>query len=190
MAASNDGRYLVSSAHYDQNYNTSVKVVDTTTGGVVKTIALPTYERDGWAISAGIKDIAISPDDSRVYVTQAFGGATAFEVGTIAMIDTASNEVVASTQAPAWSRLLRPTSSPHTRRHHSLYATSVNEPRMDVYDARTLAGIGTVRLDADPSLAVAADRRAQPLTVQPERANAPTEGRQRACGISPRRLSL
>ena len=147
MAASNDGRYLYLSA-YDQNYNTSVKVVDTTTGGLVKTIALPTYERDGWAISAGIKDIAISPDDSRVYVTQAFVG-DGFDVGTISMIDTASNEVVASAHTDAWSDFYA--NIELTPDGTQLYATSVNEPRMDVYDARTLAAIGTVRLDADPA---------------------------------------
>jgi YVTN family beta-propeller protein len=156
MVASSDGRYLYMS-QYDSYYATaSVKVVDTTTGRVVKTITMPRCETEGcdlpgggWANSAGITDIAISPDNSRVYVSELWVGDT-FYGGTVTMIDTATNTIVGSTSPSQWGDFYSNIEvSPDGTR---LYAGSGYPyfPTMDVLDARTLALIDTVPLDGHP----------------------------------------
>ena len=149
MVASSDGRYLYMS-QYDSYYVTaSVKVVDTATGHVVKTITMPKCESECWANSAGITDIAISPDNSRVYVSELWVG-DSFYGGTVTMIDTTTNTVVGSTSSSQYGDFYSNIEvSPDGTR---LYAASGYPyyPQMDVLDARTLALAGTVRLDGNP----------------------------------------
>jgi len=152
MVASKDGRYLYASQYDWYSATASVKVVDTATGGVVATVFMPKCETEGcdlpgggWANSAGITDIAVSPDGTRVYVSEVWVGDT-FYGGTLTMIDTSTNTVVGSVQPSQWGDFYSNIEvSPDGTR---IYAGSGYGyvPRMDVLDARTLAGIGYVPL--------------------------------------------
>ena len=154
--ASSDGRYLYVS-QYDSYYVTaSVKVVDTVTRSVVATVTMPRCETEGcdapgggWANSAGITDIAISPDNSRVYVSELWVG-DSFYGGTITMIDTATNSIVGSTSTSQWGDFY--SNIEVTPDGTRLYAGSGYPyyPQMDVLDARTLTRVGTVPLDGHP----------------------------------------
>jgi YVTN family beta-propeller protein len=156
MVASSDGRYLYLSQYDSYNVTASVKVVDTATRSVVTTVNMPKCEVEGcglpgggWANSAGITDIAISSDDSRVYVSELWVG-DSFYGGTLTMIDTATNTIVGSPFPSQWGDFYSNIEvSPDGTR---LYAGSGYPyyPQMDVLDARTLAGIGTVPLDGNP----------------------------------------
>ena len=156
MVASSDGRYLYMS-QYDSYYVTSsVKVIDVSTGTVVATVTMPKCESEGcdlpgggWANSAGITDIAISPDNSRVYVSELWVG-DSFYGATVTMIDTATNTVVGSTSPSQWGDFYSNIEvSPDGSR---IYAGSGYPyfPTMDVLDARTLADIDSVPLDGNP----------------------------------------
>jgi YVTN family beta-propeller protein/VCBS repeat-containing protein len=146
MVASSDGRYLYLSQYDSYNVTASVKVVDTATNSVVGTVTMPKCESECWANSAGITDIAINPDDSRVYVSELWVG-DSFYAGTITMIDTTTNTVVGSTSNSQYGDFYSNIEvSPDGTR---LYAASGYPyfPQMDVFDAHTLAGVGTVPLD-------------------------------------------
>ncbi len=110
---------------------------------------MPKCEVECWANSAGITDIAISPDDSRVYVSELWGG-DSFYAGTVTMIDTATNTVVAATYPSQWGDFY--SNIEVTPDGTRLYAGSgyAYYPQMDVLDARTLALIDTVPLDGNP----------------------------------------
>jgi YVTN family beta-propeller protein/VCBS repeat-containing protein len=156
MVASADGRYLYLSQYDSSNVTASVKVVDTATRSVVATVIMPKCETPecglpgaGWANSAGITDIAISPDDTRVYVSELWVG-DSFYGGTVTMIDTATNTVVASTSNSQYGdfysniEVTPDGTRPYAGSGYPYY------PQMDVFDARTLAGIGTVPLEGNP----------------------------------------
>jgi YVTN family beta-propeller protein len=149
MVASADGRYLYMSQYDGYFVTASVKVVDTATGNVVTTVTMPKCEMECWANSAGITDIEISPDGSRVYVSELWVG-DSFYAGTITMIDTATNTVVASTSNSQYGDFY--SNIEVTPDGTRLYAGSGYPyfPQMDVLDARTLAPIGTVPLDGNP----------------------------------------
>ena len=153
MAASGYGRYLYMS-QYDSYYTTaSVKVVDTTTGRVVKTVVMPRCETEGcdlpgggWANSAGVTDIAISPDNSRVYVSAEFGWATRrrrhrdddrHDHQFSHRVDVNHNGAT-STRTSRCHQTVRG-STPRV-------VTRITR-NMDVLDARTLALVDTVRLN-------------------------------------------
>lgn len=149
MAASADGRYLYLSQYDSYNVTASVKVVDTATRSVVATVTMPRCESECWANSAGITDVAISPDDSRVYVSELWVG-DSFYAGTVTMFETATNTVVATASNSQYSDFYSNIEvSPDGTR---LYAGSGYPyfPQMDVFDAHTLQSAGAARLNGNP----------------------------------------
>ena len=82
LAATADGQTLYV-AHYD-----TVSVINVATDQVVKNVAVPDLCA-GYCYVVGLTDLAISPDESRVYAIQAY----AYEgpLGSVAVIDTTSD---------------------------------------------------------------------------------------------------
>ncbi|WP_246228737.1 DUF5074 domain-containing protein [Mycolicibacterium psychrotolerans] len=146
MVASPDGRYLYV-GQYDSYYVTaSVKVIDTSTRTAVATITMPKCETECWANSAGITDMAISPDGKQVYVSEMWVG-DSFYAGTVTLVDATTNTVVAAAGNSQYGDYYSAIEvSPDGTR---LYAASGYPwiPGVDVMDARTLAPLGFVRLD-------------------------------------------
>jgi YVTN family beta-propeller protein len=135
MAASSDGRYLYLSQYDSYNVTASVEVVDTTTRQVVDTVTMPKCETECWANSAGITDIAISPDDRSLYVSELWVG-DSFYAGTVTKVDTATNSIAATSSGPWFTDIAV---SPDGSR---VYGGEGDYRSIYVLDAQTLATVG------------------------------------------------
>jgi YVTN family beta-propeller protein/VCBS repeat-containing protein len=88
LAATADGQ-RVYAAHYD-----TVSVINTATNQVVTNVAIPDLCAGVcYGSSAGLTDLAINPDGSRVYVIQAYGTDIG-PWGSVAVIDTSDNSLI------------------------------------------------------------------------------------------------
>lgn len=110
----------------------SITIVDTTANRVAKTL------------SVGGLGLAINPNTARLY---AAGGSR------ISVLDTTSETLVATIEAPAGASLWGVAVDPATNR---VFATDVAAPRVLVYDGAENTLIGEVALDAPARFAIAA----------------------------------
>ena len=81
---------------YEAGYM-SVNVIDNQTNAVVDTIELPNCDECGYGYSAGVQELAISPDGTRVYARHAYAVDFAPTVSAVTVIDTSNNEIVGTT---------------------------------------------------------------------------------------------
>ena len=109
----------------------SITVVDTTTSRVLKTL------------SVGGLGVAVNPGTKRLY---------AAERSRISVLDTESDAVVATIEAPAGASLWGLAVDPATNR---IYATDVAAPRVLVYDGAKNTLIREITLDAPARFAIA-----------------------------------
>ena len=112
-------------------------MVDTSTDAVVATIPIPPTpcEWECWTAPLGITDLVIAGD--RVYVSQQWVG-DSYYTGTLTMIDTATNSVIAE-GGGEWHTDLEVSSD-----GRRIYAGVGDYRYVREFDAQTMAGVGTV----------------------------------------------
>jgi hypothetical protein len=76
----------------------SVSVVDNETGAVIDTVDLPNCDYCGYGWSAGVQELAVSPDGTRLYARHAYPVDYAPVVSAVAVIDTSTFEIVGTAE--------------------------------------------------------------------------------------------
>ena len=89
MYVPNPNLYYQGNAPYD-----SVDVIDTATNRVVKNIAIPFCYECAYANPSGPRDVVISPDGQRVYVSEDHWVETGINTTVVTVIDTATDSVL------------------------------------------------------------------------------------------------
>jgi DNA-binding beta-propeller fold protein YncE len=76
----------------------SVSVVDNETGAVIDTVDLPNCDYCGYGWSAGVQELAVSPDGTRLYARHGYPVDFAPVVSAVTVIDTSTFEIVGTAE--------------------------------------------------------------------------------------------
>ena len=141
LAASADGTRL-----YVTRY-AGVAIVDTATNDIIGSVDVPEQRLSGvYTGGSRVIDVAVDPNDSSViYALRWYtaDGGTANYYGSVSKIDT--NTGIATTVSTPYLRDIDVVNTPNGAR---IYAAQGNASIIKVYDANTLADLGTVNVTA------------------------------------------
>ena len=131
----NPNLYYQGNAPYD-----SVDVINTATGTVIKNIPLPICYDCAYANPSGPRDVVLSPNRQRVYVSEDYYVETGIATTTVNLIDTATDSVLGSIPTS-------PLSDMEIAPDGTIYAASAEYPFVTVYNA-DMSQIGAFSLTA------------------------------------------
>ena len=129
----NPNLYYQGNAPYD-----SVDVIDVATGKVIKNIPLPICNDCAYANPSGPRDVVISPDGQRVYVSEDYWVETGPATTVVTVIDTRTDSVTGYFPTS-------PLSDMEIAADGIIYGASAEYPVVNVYNAN-MSQIGTVSL--------------------------------------------
>jgi YVTN family beta-propeller protein len=129
----NPGLYYNGTAPFD-----SVDVIDTATGTIIKNIQIPICYDCAYANPSGPRDVVLSPDGNRVYVSEDYFLETGIATTVVTMIDTATDSVLGYVP-------VAPLSDMEFAPDGTIYGASAEYPVVTVYNA-DMGAIGTVPL--------------------------------------------
>jgi DNA-binding beta-propeller fold protein YncE len=132
MYVPNPNLWYQGNAPYD-----SVDVIDTATGTVIKNIPLPLCY-DCYSAPSGPRDVVISPDGQRVYVSEDYYMDTGIASTTVAVIDT-------RTDTATGTFATSPLSDMEIASDGTIYAASAEYPFVNVHNA-DMSQAGTISL--------------------------------------------
>jgi hypothetical protein len=146
----NPNLYYQGNAPYD-----SVDVINTATNKVIKNIPIPICYDCAYANPSGPRDVVMSPDRNRVYVSEDYYVETGINTTVVTMIDTATDTVRGYVPTS-------PLSDMEIAPNGTIYAASAEYPYVTVYNA-DMSQIGAFSLTSlgyyfwSPSTALALD---------------------------------
>ncbi|HTI73861.1 MAG TPA: beta-propeller fold lactonase family protein, partial [Mycobacterium sp.] len=123
MYVPNPNLYYQGNAPYD-----SVDVINTATGAVIKNIPLPICNDCAYANPSGPRDVVISPDGQRVYVSEDYYLETGIATTVVHIIDTRTDTVTGYYPTS-------PLSDMEIASDGTIYAASAEYPFVNVYNA-------------------------------------------------------
>jgi DNA-binding beta-propeller fold protein YncE len=129
----NPNLYYQGNAPYD-----SVDVVDVATGRVIKNIPIPICNDCAYANPSGPRDVVISPDGQRVYVSEDYWVETGPATTVVTVIDTRTDSVTGYFPTS-------PISDMEIAADGTIYGASAEYPFVNVYNAN-MSQIGTISL--------------------------------------------
>ena len=133
MYVPNPNLYYQGNAPYD-----SVDVIDTATGAVIKNIPIPICYDCAYSNPSGPRDVVISPDGQRVYVSEDYYTETGIATTAVTIIDTGTDTVTGSFPTA-------PLSDMEIASDGTIYAASAEYPFVNVYNA-DMSQTGTISL--------------------------------------------
>jgi YVTN family beta-propeller protein/VCBS repeat-containing protein len=161
MYVPNPNLYYQGNAPYD-----SVDVIDTATGAVIKNIPIPICYDCAYANPSGPRDVVISPDGQRVYVSEDYYLETGIAATTVTIIDTRTDTVTGSFPTG-------PLSDMEIASDGTIYASSAEYPYVSVYNADmsqigsfSLTSLGYYYWSPTTALALNSDRTRGYVVVQ------------------------
>jgi DNA-binding beta-propeller fold protein YncE len=129
----NPNLYYQGNAPYD-----SVDVINTATGTVIKNIPIPICYDCAYANPSGPRDVVMSPNGQRVYVSEDYFVETGPHTTVVTMINTATDSVLGYVP-------VAPTSDMEIAPDGTIYSASAEYPVVTVYNA-DMSQIGTFSL--------------------------------------------
>lgn len=133
MYVPNPNLYYQGNAPYD-----SVDVINTTTGAVIRNIPIPICNDCAYANPSGPRDVVISPDGQRVYVSEDYYLETGIATTVVTIIDTRTDTVTGYFPTA-------PLSDMEIASDGKIYASSAEYPFVNVYNA-DMSQAGTISL--------------------------------------------
>ena len=146
---------------YEAGYM-SVSVIDNQTNTVIDTIDLPNCDYCGYGYSAGVQELATSPDGTRLYARHAYAVDFAPTVSAVTVIDTSTNEIIGTAEQLYAKDLEIAVDGRVFAIDEDYYYSDVN-----VYDKDMKQQLGTIRLSSHTgspwssptTLAISTDRK-------------------------------